>query len=248
VESDKVARDDVMYPVSLRGEALQEAIQERIKQLILAQQLGAGAVIPPEGVLARNFGVSRTAVREAIKALQALGIVEIRHGQGTFVGNFSLDALVAGLTFRIRLASNQDWHTVRELLEIRELLECGLIARLPGIITSSHLAAMRGLVNHMEECAAQGKPFPEEDRAFHEVLYQPLENSLVIQLLQAFWEVYHIVSPELPIGKDHPRDIVAAHRQILDALEARDGDAAVAAMAAHFNGLKDRVAEQRRTP
>ncbi len=228
---------------AVRGEALQQAIQEYIKEYIISHHLKRGDPLPSEGEIAGQLAASRNAVREAVKSLQALGIVETRHGQGTFVGDFSLNALVAGLTFRIRLAANQDLRTVRELLEIRQVLECGLVARLPGLITAAHLAELHALVNSMEDRAAQGEAFPEEDRAFHEVLYRPLDNSLVIQLLQAFWEIYHVVGPELPVAAEHPSVTAAEHRRILEALEANDETAAVAAMAAHFAGLQGRIAE-----
>ncbi len=227
---------------AVRGEALQQAIQEYIKEYIISHHLKHGDPLPSEGEIAEQLAASRNAVREAVKALQALSIVETRHGQGTFVGDFSLNALVAGLTFRIRLTADENLRTVRELLEIRQVLECGLVAHLPGLVTASHLAELHMLVNRMEERAAQGETFPEEDRAFHEVLYRPLDNSLVIQLLQAFWEIYHVVGPELPVAEEHPRVTAAAHRRILETLEANDKDAAIVAMAAHFAGLQGRIA------
>lgn len=225
-----------------RGDALQQAIQEYIKDYIISHHLKRGDPLPSEGEIANQLTASRNAIREAIKTLQALGIVETRHGQGTFVGDFSLNALVAGLTFRIRLAANQDLSTVRELLEIRQMLECGLIARLTDLVTESHLAELRALVNRMEELAARGEIFLEEDRAFHEVLYRPLDNNLVIQLLQAFWEIYHIVEPELSLAEGQPDGTVMGHRRIIAALEARDKNAAIAAMSAHFDGVKNRIA------
>lgn len=230
-----------------RGEALQQAIQEYIKDYIISHHLRRGDPLPSEGEMASQLAASRNAIREAVKTLQALGIVETRHGQGTFVGDFSLNALVAGLTFRIRLAANQDLRTVRELLEIRQMLECGLVARLTDLVTESHLAELRALVNRMEELAARGEIFLEEDRAFHEILYRPLDNSLVIQLLQAFWEIYHIVEPELPLSEEQPDGTVTGHRRIIEALEAGDKNAALTAMIAHFDGVKNRIAGLQRS-
>lgn len=225
-----------------RGEALQQAIQEYIKGYIISHHLKRGDPLPSEGEIANQLTASRNAIREAVKTLQALGIVETRHGQGTFVGDFSLNALVAGLTFRIRMAANQDLRTVRELLEIRQMLECGLIARLTDFVTKTHLAELRTLVDKMEELAERGEIFLEEDRAFHELLYRPLDNSLVIQLLQAFWEIYHIVEPELPLEKKLPDGTVMGHRRIIEALEVGDKNAATTAMIAHFDGIKKRIA------
>ncbi|MBO0793248.1 MAG: FadR family transcriptional regulator [Ktedonobacteraceae bacterium] len=228
---------------AMRGEALQATIQEYIKDYIIRHGLKHGDPLPSEGAIASHLAASRNAVREAVKSLQTLGIVETRHGQGTFVGAFSFSALVTGLTFRIQLSANRDLSIVRELLEIRQVLECGLVARLPDLITESQLAELHILVNKMEAQAAQGKTFPEEDRAFHEVLYRPLDNSLVIQLLQAFWEIYHIVEPQLLVAPEYPGDTAASHRRILEALEALDGNKTVAAMEAHFAAIQSRIAD-----
>ena len=75
-------------------------IQREVMQLILDRKLRAGAPLPTEAELMEDLGVSRNSVREALKALQALDIVEIRHGYGTYVGEASLTPLVDGLTFR----------------------------------------------------------------------------------------------------------------------------------------------------
>lgn len=226
---------------SPRNEALQQNIQDYIKQYIIDHQLGPGSPLPSEAEIASELQASRNAVREAIKVLQTLGIVETRHGQGTFVGNLSLQALVAGLSFRVLFEAPKNLRMLRELLQVREILECNLVAHLPAVTSPAHLADLRVLLAGMAARAARGKLFPEEDRSFHEVLYQPLGNTLVIQLLQAFWDVFYVVRFQLPGLADHPMVTVEDHQRIVDALAAGNGSAAAEAMAAHFAGIHTRL-------
>lgn len=235
-----------VIPNAVRGEALQEAIQERIKQLILTQQLGAGAPLPPEGELARAFGVSRNAVREAIKVLQTLGIVETRHGQGTFVGDLSLTALVEGLSFRVRADVGQELRTLLDLVEVREALESALVARVATVISEAELAPLRTLVASMQEHQASDDLFTADDRAFHEALYLPLHNQLMVQLLRAFWDVFHLTRSALLGTPTAMTTTIEAHRQIVEALEHHDAPAAAQAMEAHFEGIKTRALESQK--
>ncbi len=231
-----------------RGEALQQTIQDRIKQYIIDQKLERGAPLPTEMELARELNVSRTAIRESIKVLQAVGIVETRHGQGTFVGPFSLNALVDGLAFRILFDRSQDLRTVRELLEVRQIIESSLISKLPGRITKDHLDQLRILISKMEKRAENGQLSPEEDRAFHDILYQSLGNNLVAQLLQAFWDVFNSVRASLPGIPPSPTVTAAVHRHILDAVESGDARAATEAMVAHFAGIQAWITEPASQP
>jgi DNA-binding FadR family transcriptional regulator len=225
----------------MRGELLQQVIQERIKQYIIEHHLESGAELPSEAELAGHLGVSRNAVREALKVLQTLDIVETRHGQGSFVGRFSLNALVDGLAFRILFDVKRDLRTLRELLELRQVLECGLVSRLPEQMTNERLEELQVLVDMMEEKARQGQTFPEEDRAFHVALYQPLGNHLMIQILQAFWDAFHSVRDMLPGNLQSPITTVQVHQRIIDALSVGDGSGAAIAMAAHFAEIQARL-------
>jgi DNA-binding FadR family transcriptional regulator len=94
----------------------------------------------------------------------------------------------------------------------------------------------------MEAEAAVGVVSPETDRLFHEVLYRPLNNPLVGQLLGAFWDVYHQLRDELGEPDETPADVARKHRDIRDAVVAGDKAAAATAMRAHFAGVRARLA------
>lgn len=100
-------------PPVIRREALHQTVQDRIKRFIIERGYRPGDPLPAEAELARALGVSRPSLREAIKALQILGVVETRHGAGTFVGRFSFSPMVDGLIFRIRSDLGRDVQTIR---------------------------------------------------------------------------------------------------------------------------------------
>jgi DNA-binding FadR family transcriptional regulator len=211
-------------------------LQERIVALVHDRRLEPGAAMPTETQLMDQLGASRNSVREAIRALQALGIVEIRHGHGTFVGNASLDALTPSLAFRVRSSrSGYGVGALRDLVEVRELLETGLIGEVAGTLSEARLAALDALVARM-------LTDPEADKAFHALLYESCGNELVLQLIALFWDVYHEVEPALEPREDRAADVVANHARIVDALRTGDATEARDAMRHHFTEVKARVA------
>ena len=234
-------------PGSLRREALHAAIQERVKHYIIERGLRPGDPLPAEPELARSLGISRPSLREAMRALQTLGVVEVRRGAGTFVGRFSLEPFTEGLTFQIRTEQRQDARGItrdlRELVAIREVLESGLVARLAGTYPPEDISALYLLVEEMERRAAAGQMFPDQDWAFHERLYLPTGNRLLLQLLQAFWAVFDRVREQTP-PPAYLQSTARHHREIVDALAAGDGPAAARAMATHFSGILAWIHEQ----
>lgn len=213
-------------------------LQERIVAYIHDQRLAPGAVLPTEPQLMDLLGASRNSVREAIRALQALGIVEIRHGFGTFVGKASLDALTPSLSFRIRSRIGHDLNALRDLVQVRELLEVGLIGEVAGGVSPARLAALDALVSRMADD-------PGADKAFHSLLYESCGNDLVLQLIGLFWEVYRDVEATVVAPRPASEDVVANHRRIVEALRSGDSGAARAAMRQHFAELDTRIANAR---
>ncbi|WP_191095086.1 FadR/GntR family transcriptional regulator [Streptomyces kanamyceticus] len=219
-------------------------VRREVVQLILERGLRPGSPLPTETELMEVLGVSRNSVREALKALQALDIVEIRHGYGTYVGQASLTPLADGLTFRALVQVRDDDHALAEILEVREVLEEGLMRRVAGSLTDAELCCLEDLVGRMERAAGTGTAFPELDREFHETLYRSLGNELVPQLLGAFWHVFHRVAGARGWSSDPAPDVtVRRHRDIVTALRARDVVRAQRAMADHFRGIGERAGQ-----
>lgn len=116
-----------------------------------------------------------------------------------------------------------------------------------GVLTDGELERLESVVARMEEAGLAGRPFPELDREFHELLYASLGNALVPQLLGAFWTVFRRVSGVRGWTDDPTPDVtVRRHRDIVVALRARDVEGAQKAMADHFRGIEARSAQESR--
>jgi DNA-binding FadR family transcriptional regulator len=224
-----------------RSRLAHQGIQEQIKEWILDQGLLSGDPMPTEAEMVEQLGISRNSLREALKSLQAVRIVEIRHGFGTYVGDCALDPFADALVFRGRRSLRGDRHDVIEIIDLRQALEAGLIAQVIDQVSDGDLEKLSAALDQLVEHAGRGRAGDEADKAFHEQLYAPLGNQLMSQLLRTFWDVYHDLANELPPGELDPAGIAAGHRAIYDAVAARDTNAAVAAITEHFRGIRERM-------
>jgi len=227
--------------IRARREALHETVQQRIERFIINSGSKPGDPLPSQQELAKALGISMPSLREAMKSLEALGVIEVRHGAGTFVGRFSLDAMVDGLAFRIRLEAGENRRTVSELLEIRMILEQAYIRGVAERATDDEIAALYAVVDEMDAKAASGAEFAAEDWRFHELLYRPVNNAVLTTLVRAFWDVVDLVKPDLDVSPGSVAVTARDHRAIVDAIAAHDAERAVAAVAAHFAGIQGRV-------
>lgn len=218
-----------------------DEVQQQIKQLILDRGLAAGDPMPTEFELVDELDISRNSLREALKALQAVGIVEIKHGHGMYVGSMSMAALVDELTFHARMSLPRGQAELAHLVDIREVLERGLIEQVIDRAPDGDDAEVEQVLIRMAAEAAAGSVTPETDRRFHELLYRPLANPIVEQLLSAFWDVYHTFEHELVPMRESSQDVVQRHREIYEALRRLDRPAAHAAMTEHFHGIRERL-------
>ncbi len=208
-----------------------------IKQILLDRGLRSGDPLPSESELIELLAVSRGTLREALKGLQALEIIETRHGTGSFVGKLSLRAMTDGLTFHSQLGQGQDdLSTAADLTDIREILETALIQRVAEEVSEAKLANLHGLAQQLGDAAAGGfgAEFHRADRQFHRALYDDIGNALVLQLLDGFWHTLDSVRDSLPAPFDMPEDAARKHHAILIALRKHDPESAQEAMRDHF--------------
>ena len=220
-----------------RGPALNTAIQEHIKQYITDKHLGPGDALPTETQLALDLGVSRNSVREAVKALQSLGIVEVRHGNGVFVRQFNFDSVLDLLSYGLAF----DPSRIAEILQIRKWLETAAIGEVVQRISESELAQLEELLERWDAQARAHEPTAEEDRAFHRMLYVTLGNESLIALLDIFWVVYHSVRIHTITTDLQPTTTIQDHRDILSAVQARDVSLAQQRIQQHFSNLDNRI-------
>ena len=218
---------------------------DRIKDLILSDGLRPGDLLPTEGELCSRLGVSRSNVREAIRKLSTLDIVDVRHGHGTYVGEMTLDAIVEALVFRGVLSPGDDLDALRDVVEVRKALDHGMSEQIVDALKGTENSELKALVDEMTALAAAGKTFPQQDRAFHTGLLAKLGNSLVGQLVAAFWDVHTAVLPKLNVAVASDLEQTAqAHGLMLEAAESGDAEAFRAAITAHYEPIM-RALEQK---
>jgi DNA-binding FadR family transcriptional regulator len=225
----------------IRREALHDTIQARIERFIIESGARPGDPLPPQQEMARALGISVPSLREAMKSLEALGMIDVRHGAGTYVGSFSLDAMVDGLAFRVRLDAGDNARILSELLEVRMILEQAYVRRVVDHTDDEHIAALYAIVAEMDALAAADCDFPAEDWHFHEVLYRPINNALLTKLVRAFWDVVEVVKADLLVAPISTARTAFEHRKIVDAIAASDPDGAAQAMGDHFHGVRLRL-------
>lgn len=227
-----------------RGAASNQShLRDQVKSYILERGLQAGDPLPNEQVLMAELGVGRHPLREAMKALQAVGIIEIRHGYGTYVGAVSLQSLEDGLAFRMSQSMAGDLRDVHNVLEVRQALEVGLADEVVHRFADHDVDELEAIVQQMEAKASRGEYFPDEDWAFHLALYTPLENALIIDLLSVFWRTFAQVDERLPGARYTPQDAVGWHQDLVRALRSGDPQDFARSMKEHFVGIHTRFAE-----
>jgi GntR family transcriptional repressor for pyruvate dehydrogenase complex len=213
---------------------LPEEVANRLLVLIRDQHLRPGAKLPAERNLAAMMDVSRPVVREALRALALMRVVDIRPGAGTYVTSLEPKQLIAHLDFVFA----KDSVALVQLLEARRVVEVGN-ARLAAFrITESEVAALQELVVSLASCIDDPDRFSEVDIALHEAVCAAAGNFLLSQFM-------NIVSALGKVSRERTggfrRVRVAAlhdHRRILDALRAHDPDAAEQAMLAHLDHVE----------
>src|SRR5699024_1228858 len=211
---------------------------EAIQELILAEGLRPGDPMPTEVELSTRLGAGRSTIREAIRTLYTLDIVEVRHGHGTYVGGLSLDPLVNGLVFRSRFDASENFRTLSEVLQTRIALDLAVADDLVAQFKGQQTPLLDELVEKMTTKANVGESFAEEDRHFHLVLMKHVGNRLFGELVESFWRVQAEVQPHLGVAPGS--DIIEtakAHGTMIAAARAGDAGAYRQAVLDHYAPL-----------
>jgi DNA-binding FadR family transcriptional regulator len=229
---------------ALKRTPLLHQIQEEIKSYVIRNDLKPGDALPSEGDLARQLGIGRNSVREAVKSLEVLGIVEARAGSGLFVKEFTFDAILNNLPYGLL----SDVKTVGDMTEVRAHLEYGLVNHVIDEITAEQVERLHTIVERMREAAQRGEYAAEADRAFHEALYQNIDNPVLLSLLDIFWlAVFRARERSNVLDPLDPLETVNSHERILEAFEERSPERMRAAFDYHYSRWELRLPSAGRT-
>lgn len=205
---------------------LYEQVVDRLREHVAQGGLRAGDRLPAERELAQRLGVSRASVKQAVVVLEVQGLVESRHGGGTYLLRDSLDAEpVERLVERRR--------RLPDVLDAREALETKLAELAAERRTDADVAALRAALEHMAGELDAGGHGTEGDRRFHAAVTAAAHSALLAEFMRSIAEQITESRHESLRQPGRPARSLAQHHAILDAIEAGTPDAAAAAMRRH---------------
>jgi GntR family transcriptional regulator, transcriptional repressor for pyruvate dehydrogenase complex len=228
-----------------------EEIADRIRLLILDGTFPSGRPLPSERVLAGRFGVSRGSIRDGLRMLETIGLLESRHGQGTFPRELTVDRLVAPLasvlTYRRDL---QD-----ELMDVRRMFEPAVARVAAARVTDADLADLGRVLEAQRRKIRAGQSAIVEDTAFHAVLARSTRNRVVVRIMETLNDLL-VESRTLALKQEgRPQGSLNGHEAVVAALREHDGEGAARAMREHIDyiggllqGVQDLVAVDRSVP
>lgn len=214
-------------------ESVAEMVVRRILDMVRAGVLKAGDQLPPERDLALSLNVSRPSVREAMRGLTVLGVVRTRQGGGAYISELDAEALLGPIQFFLSL---QDMN-IRELYDARSLIESDVARRAAENIDDAALAALETIL--ADQAGTLGDPiaFRKSDYAFHEAIWIGSRNAFLKRIGQSLnvlgLEFRKRASETAGVLERSLRD----HRRLLDALQARDPEAAAKAAELHMQNV-----------
>lgn len=225
-------------PARSRGRQVSEVVADDIIGYIKRERLQRGDRLPTEPELMERYGVSRTALREAIKVLASSGVIEVRHGHGTFV----LETQSLIVTPPLDLGALFTRQTYMDVAEARTAIESE-VARLAAIRASEEdiqeLEALQTQMTRLPEDAA----FTDYDVKLHLVLARAAGNAIFSQMMdvlrQALSEYIFMTVSRLP--PETVRELLAEHAAVINAIKRRDADAARDAMRQHIQNAARRL-------
>ena len=221
---------------TIRTSRLYEQIVQQIEESVLKGVLKAGDQLPAERDLALRFGVSRTAVREAVKALREKGLVEAYSGRGTFITDGTSRAIRQSLGLMVKIGQPSGSN---HLAEMRGILEPEIAALAATRIQEPHLTLMREAVALMDRAQEDPEAYIEADLDFHLALAEAADNPLILSLLDSIVALLREQRIRIFQVEGGPSRGQFHHKRILQAVEQHNSEQARAAMRAHLQQVRE---------
>lgn len=199
------------------AKASPKTIEEKLSELI--SQCNVQDKLPTEAELMKEYGVSRSMLREVLKSFEAKGIIVSKQGSGRYVQN---PDFVTQLSNCWQTLLNAASDQLLDLLEIRRILEINCTQTAINCATPEQLQCLAEQIDIMREKAAAGLPFVEEDRKFHTMIFSSIGNSVMADLLNIFWDLFEQSGIDAQNGD--PQLAVQQHAKIFEAFAKRDAD------------------------
>ena len=214
-----------------------DQIAARLIALITERQLKAGDRLPPERELAATMQVSRSSLREALRALAMVGVVEMRHGDGTYLTSLETDQLLRPVSLVLSLSDS----SLAELFEARKLVEPGLAALAAHRISDAEAAELCSRADETAAALDDAEAFMWADIELHALIAKAADNAVLCRLLDSIASMG--IASRRRTGRLAAvrRQSAHDHREIAAAIAARNAEAAHAAMLRHLENVERAV-------
>jgi GntR family transcriptional regulator, transcriptional repressor for pyruvate dehydrogenase complex len=217
--------------------SLSLAVSRQLLELLASREIGAGSRLPSERDLSELFGVARNAIRDGLRPLALLGILEVRPGSGTYVKSTTADLLPDVVEWGLLLGEP----TIRDLVEARIYLEAGLSELASQRRDGQTVRSLRSLVGKMRD-ARSPEDFVKADLAFHLRLAEASGNDVLIGMLRNIRALLTVWIRRVVMNHPDLADLYAQHQEIFDAIVAQDPVAAGEAMKRHLVDVAGQLA------
>jgi len=225
-------------PATIEFEAIprSKVYQEVARQLErhIAENLEPGDLLPPERQLVQMLGVSRSSVRDAIRSLELMGLLEPHQGVGTMVREPGATAAIP--LARALLVQRKQ---IAELIDVRKMIEPHLASRAARHASRDELAEMEDILERQEAKVRRGELAVEEDSEFHYSIALASDNSAILKVVDVLMDLLRDTRERSFQGKRRQEQSLAGHRRILSALKRRDSAAAEVAMRRHLQEIEN---------
>lgn len=207
----------------------------KIKDMILSGELSAGDRLPPEKELSEKLGLSRSSLREAVKALEIIRVLDVRRGDGTYVTSLEPKLLTEAMTFIVDLHKDE---TILDIFEVRRILEPAAAAIAASRITPEQLAALRATLDSVD-METSVEDLVEHDLIFHSLITAAADNAYLASVLDALSSstvrarIWRGLTQEKAVDRT-----LSEHTAIIEALERGDAELARALLTVHISGVE----------
>jgi len=225
---------DGITPIN-RGK-ISDMVVESIENLIIRNNLKEGDSLPSEKALAETLAVGSRSVREALKVLEARGIVSVRHGKGAFVAGRSKDNVVKYLADSLRLTMMADVGLLLELVDVRTMIEASVVADVARTRTANDLARFTEILAGLEKAHKEQaiEDYNRLDAVFHKSIIDASRNRILSALYERMTSLLLASFSKTGYVRGSTKDSIKEHRQLLEFIKSQDGPGSRALMIKHI--------------
>jgi GntR family transcriptional repressor for pyruvate dehydrogenase complex len=236
--------DYMFKPVKTRK--IYEEVIEQIKQLIVVGELQPGDKLLSERELSEKLNVSRASIREAFSALEIMGIITIRPGEGSFVRQVSFEGMLEPLSFLLHVNIDD----AMNLLEVRKMLEVEIAALAASRATPENIEDMRNALHRMVDEVNDGEVGDKADAEFHYAILKAAHNPILIKLMSAVSDLmnstYRFSRQKIFMEGNMQKILYDSHCSIFQAIEQKKPKLARKMMEKHLTMVEESLAQLKR--